>query len=182
MCWWLNPELCDSRICRLSIPHACDQLLQKGTIYSPLWCWPVYVICILLGLEKLIKSIRNTVALEATPSIIPRNFKEANFGFVKRKIFLPVGGLWPWDGLSWEAVDSHWRCSIWTPWGNLRMNWTSQGSHLPDWTMLVSEPPGVIKNKFQSPTDKNPDLLQLGWDSGIALTHKWFWNASSEDY
>lgn len=151
----------------MSFPRAWDQLLQKCTTYSPLWCWPRDVICILLGLEKLMKSIRNTVAPEATPSIIPRNFKEANFGFMKRKIFLPAGGLWPRDGFSWEVVDSYWRGSIWMPWGNLRKNWTSQGSHLPDWTMLVSEPPGVIKNKFRSPTHKGSDLLQLGWDSGI---------------
>lgn len=43
------------------------------------------------------KSIRNTAASEATPRIIPRNFKGTDFGFVKRKIFLPVGGLWPQD-------------------------------------------------------------------------------------
>lgn len=50
------------------------------------------MICILPGLEKLMKRIRNTLASRAACSMIHRNFKEASFGLVKGKTFFWLEG------------------------------------------------------------------------------------------
>lgn len=69
--------------------------------------------CTSLELEKLMKSIRNAPAPQATPSAIRRNFKEVHFGSVKGKNFLLVAGLWPWEGFPWGGVpDSPCRCAF----------------------------------------------------------------------
>lgn len=125
------------------------------------------------GLGKLMKRITNTLTPEIAPSIIQRDFKEANFHLVKGKDFndwraLVMGRVFlggsDYTLVGWVPRDGHEEI--------LGGSGLSQGSQMTARTRSVSESPGVVKNKFWSPTHDSSDLAPLGRDPGIALTHR----------
>lgn len=104
MCWWLNQGF---RTTGYAVSPCMWAITgERDSLVFFFFRWPGNVICILLGLEKFMKRIRNTLAPKAIPSIIHRNFQEENFGLVKEKNGLMFGGLWPWEGFSWDVVTA----------------------------------------------------------------------------
>ena len=116
-----------------------------------------------LGLERLMKRIRDTLAQEPTCSIIHRNFQEANFGLVKGKTFLwSEGSGHPLGRVFWRHRDSSLT-------GGVSSRCQEESKNELDWVKV----PRCLSEHCQPQND----LGFFSKSSGVPLTETVLWHS-----